>query len=311
VIREVAARLPGDVPSSETNDGVMDQSTDHKKRPRVAVAIPCYNEGPALRQLFADWRAALPEADLILFDNNSTDDSARIALDLGVRVVPVSRQGKGFVVRALFAELADRDAVVMADGDGTYPASEVRTLLDPILAGQADMTVGARVPDASLGAMSPVRSLGNVLIRFAFLVLMGISGGDLLSGYRVFGPRFLRSVRLKSHGFEIETELACIALAGGFKVIEKQVPYLPRAAGTASKLNAVRDGLRILKMMARQSLRLKPWRIGGLMFVLLVGLAWFFGSGILWITAGTLLGVMLAMPRPQQAPFVPLDDPAN
>lgn len=278
----------------------MESSSDHKKRHRVTVAIPCYNEAPALPQVIAEWRKALPEADLLLFDNNSTDDSARVARDLGVRVVPVSRQGKGYVVRAMFTELADRDAVVMADGDGTYPASEAPALLEPVLNGQADMAVGSRVPDASLGAMSPVRSLGNFLIRVAFYLLMGISGGDLLSGYRVFGPRFLRSVRLKSNGFEIETELACRALAGGFRVIEKPVPYLPRAEGTVSKLNAVKDGLRILKMMTRQSLRLKPWRLGGAIFVAMVLAAWLTGSGILWLTAGTLLGAILALARPQR-----------
>jgi len=278
----------------------MESSSDHQKRWRVAVAIPCYNEAPALPQVFDDWRNALPEADLILFDNNSTDGSAQVARDHGVRVVPVSRQGKGYVVRAMFAELGDRDAVVMADGDGTYPASEAPGLLEPVLAGQADMAVGARVPDVSLGAMSPVRSLGNVLLRLAFFLLMGFSGGDLLSGYRVFGPRFLRSVRLKSNGFEIETELACRSLAGGFRVIEKPVPYLPRAAGTASKLNAVRDGLRILKMMTRQSLRLKPWRLGGALVAMLILLAWVSGSGLLWLTAGTLLGAILALTRPQR-----------
>jgi glycosyltransferase involved in cell wall biosynthesis len=288
----------------------MDHSPDELKRWRVAVAIPCYNEGPALTQVIEDWRAALPDADLVLFDNNSTDDSAIVAQNLGVRVVPVSRQGKGFVVRAMFAEFADRDALVMADGDGTYPASEVSRLLEPVLSGKADMTVGARVPDVSLGAMSPVRSLGNVLIRSAFYLLMGISGGDLLSGYRVFGPRFLNSVRLKSKGFEIETELACRALAGGFVVVEKPVPYLPRAAGTASKLNAFRDGMRILKMMTRQSMELKPWRLGGLLFAVLVLLAWLTRSGILWITAGTLLGAMLALRRTKATRNPVMDDPS-
>lgn len=287
----------------------MEPSSDHRKRWRVAVAIPCYNEAPALPGVFAEWRKALPEADLILFDNNSSDGSAQVARDHSVRVVPVSRQGKGFVVRAMFAELGDRDALVMADGDGTYPAAAAPELLEPVLAGQADMVVGARVPDASLGAMSPVRKVGNLLLRMAFWLFMGISGGDLLSGYRVFGPRFLRSVRLKSNGFEIETELACRALAGGFRVIEKPVPYLPRAEGTASKLNAVRDGLRILRMMARQSLRLKPWRLGGMLVLVLVLLAWATGSGLLWLTAGTLLGTILAMARPQQETKPSSNDP--
>lgn len=277
-----------------------------ESRFRVAVAIPCYNEAPALPHVISEWRAALPDAELLIFDNNSTDGSAEVARSQGVRVIPVSRQGKGFVVRAMIAELADRDAVVMADGDGTYPADAVGGLLQPVLEGKADLTVGARVPVAELGAMSPVRRLGNFLIRTAFKVLMGISGGDLLSGYRVFGPKFLRNAKLRSKGFEIETEIACLALAGGYRVEERQVRYLPRVAGTASKLRAVSDGLRIMKMMTRQSLRLKPWRIGGCVVVLVVFLAWSTGSGLLWITSGVLVGGLLVLMKRSDA-----DCPSN
>jgi glycosyltransferase involved in cell wall biosynthesis len=259
------------------------------------VALPCFNEAPALPQVIGDWRAALPDAEILVFDNNSTDGSGDVARGLGARVVPVSRQGKGFVVRAMFAELADRDAVVMADGDGTYPADVVGDLLGPVLAGEADLSVGARVPVAELGAMSPVRSLGNLLIRSAFAVLMGISGGDLLSGYRVFGSKFLRNAKLKSKGFEIETEITCQSLAGGYRVVERPVRYLPRAAGTASKLRAVQDGLRIMKMMTRQSLQLKPWRICGCLIGLVVLMAWLSGSGLLWIVAGVATGGVMAM----------------
>ena len=239
----------------------------------------------------------MPEAEILVFDNNSTDGSGQIAQSLGVRVVSVTRQGKGFVVRAMFAELIDRDAVVMADGDGTYPANAVHKLLEPVLSGQADMTVGARVPVAEMGAMSPIRGVGNILIRTAFAVVMGISGGDLLSGYRVFGPKFLKEVKLKSKGFEIETEIVCQALAGGYRVVESPVSYLPRVAGTESKLRAVRDGLRILKMMTIQSLRLKPWRIPSALVVLIVALAIVTGSGLLWILAGTAIGVLTVVNR--------------
>lgn len=267
------------------------------KRHRIAVALPCFNEAPALPIVIADWQKALPAADIIVFDNNSTDGSGDIARKLGVRVIPVTRQGKGYVVRSIFAELADRDVVIMTDADGTYPASAAPALIEPILAGEADMTVGARVPAADLGAMSPVRGLGNVLIRFAFGLLIGLSSGDLLSGYRLFGPRFLKGVRLKSHGFEIETEIACKAIGGGFRVVEKPVIYLPRVAGTSSKLRAVRDGLRILKMMIHMSLQLKPWRICGTIVVLIALLALLTNSGILWVVAGTSLGLLLVLAR--------------
>ena len=266
---------------------------------KVAVALPCFNEAPALPQVINEWRKALPEAEILVFDNNSTDGSGAIAEGLGVRVVPVTRQGKGFVVRTMFTELSDYDAVIMADGDGTYPASAVYPLLEPVLNGQADMSVGARVPVAEMGAMSPVRGFGNHLIRAAFVVVMGISGGDMLSGYRVFGPKFLKGVRLKSKGFEIETEIVCQALAGGYKVLEKPVAYLPRVAGTESKLRAVRDGLRIFKMMFVQSLQLKPWRIPGVVIGLVVALALLTGSGLLWIAAGTAIGALMVLNRKQ------------
>jgi glycosyltransferase involved in cell wall biosynthesis len=133
--------------------------------PSIAVAIPCYNEAAAVATVVAQWRAALPGAEIVVFDNNSTDGTGAIARGLGVRVVPVPEQGKGHAVRAAFAELADRRAVVLVDGDGTYPAEAVGALLAPILDGSAEMTVGARRPVEEAGAMTAVRGLGNVLIR--------------------------------------------------------------------------------------------------------------------------------------------------
>lgn len=235
------------------------QTTDPS--PRVAVAIPCFNEAAAIETVVARWREALPGAEILVFDNNSTDGTGPLAVAAGARVVPVPDQGKGFAVRAIFAELADRDAVVLVDGDGTYPADAVGLLLTPVLEGRADMTVGARRPVDAPGAMTPVRGLGNHLIRAAFRLLIGRGTGDLLSGYRVFSRRFLEVVRLRSEGFEIETELASEAVARGMRVVEAPIPYHPRIAGTASKLRAFRDGLRILSMILAQGARLRPWRL--------------------------------------------------
>lgn len=226
----------------------------------MAVAIPCFNEAAAIAAVIAEWRAALPEAEVVVFDNNSTDGTGAIARGLGVRVVEVPEQGKGHVVRASFAALADRDAVILVDGDGTYPASEARALLAPILDGSADMTIGARRPVAEAGAMTPVRSLGNLLIRAAFFVLIGRGPSDLLSGYRAFNRRFREAVVPRSRGFEIESELASEAVAHRLRTVEVPVPYRPRIAGSSSKLQAFRDGLRIVAMILRQSLRLRPWR---------------------------------------------------
>ncbi len=163
--------------------------------------------------------------------------------------------------------------MVLVDGDGTYPAEAIGPLLAPVLDGTADMAVGARRPVAGAGAMSPVRAAGNVLIRLAFRVLIGAPPGDLLSGYRVFGRRFRLAVTPRSRGFEIEAELASEAVARRLRVVEVPVSYHPRAAGTTSKLRAVRDGLRILATIAAQGLRLRPWRSLGLLLLAAGGLA--------------------------------------
>lgn len=226
----------------------------------IAVAIPCYNEAAAIAAVVASWREHLPEAEVVVFDNNSNDGTGDLARSLGVRVVPVPDQGKGHAVLAIFRDLRDRDAVILVDGDGTYPASESRRLLAPILDGSADMTVGARRPIAEAGAMSPVRGLGNVLIRTLFRILIGRGPGDLLSGYRAFSRAFLAAVTLRSSGFEIETELTGEAVARGLRTAEVPVPYHPRIAGTESKLRAFRDGRRIAITIAVLAIRLRPWR---------------------------------------------------
>ena len=245
---------------------------------KIAVAIPCYNEAPAIGQVISDWSEALPSAEIVVFDNNSNDGTTDAARAAGAQVVPVPEQGKGHVVRAIFATLSDRDAVILIDGDGTYPASAIHGLLQPVLNGQVDMAVGARRPVQGAGAMSPVRGLGNVLIRAAFRVLIGRGPGDLLSGYRVFSRHFRESVHLRSSGFEIETELAGEAVARNLKTLEIPVPYYPRIAGTASKLNAFRDGSRILWTILSLGLRLRPWRILLLIFILLAVLAVLFAG---------------------------------
>jgi glycosyltransferase involved in cell wall biosynthesis len=260
----------------------------------IAVAIPCYNEAAAVEAVVSAWRSSLPEAEIVLFDNNSTDGTGAIARGLGVRVVDVPEQGKGCAVQAIFRTLADRPAVILVDGDGTYPADHVRGLLDPVLKGEADMAVGARRPVDSPGAMSPIRGLGNLLIPAAFRVLIGPGNSDLLSGYRVFSPRFLREVHLRSTGFEIETELASEAVARGMRVVEVAVPYHPRIAGTASKLKAFRDGRRILGMIVRQSVRLRPWRPLGLIGLVLLGVSLLAGSQTVLIAAGTVLVAAMA-----------------
>jgi glycosyltransferase involved in cell wall biosynthesis len=228
---------------------------------RIAVAIPCYNEAAAVATVVASFRAALPEAEVIVFDNNSTDGTGDIARGLGVRVVGVPKQGKGHAVRTAFATLAGCDVILLTDGDGTYPAGAAPLLVAPILEGTAEMTVGARQPLPGAGAMTITRGLGNRLIRAAFHLLIGPGNTDLLSGYRAFSRRFRDEVQLRSSGFEIETELAGEAAARGLRVLEVSVPYHPRIAGTTSKLRAFRDGRRILATIIKLGIRLRPLRL--------------------------------------------------
>jgi glycosyltransferase involved in cell wall biosynthesis len=231
--------------------------------PRVAVAIPCYNEAAAIREVVERWRRVLPEAEIVVFDNNSADDTAIEARMAGARVETVPAQGKGHVVRAVFDRLKDRPAVILTDGDGTYPPELGPALLSPVLAGLCEMTVGRRLPIAVGGAagMAPIRRFGNRFLQAMFRTLHGRAPGDILSGYRVISPRMLREVEPRARGFEIETELTAEAVARGYRVAEIDVPYYPRTAGTTSKLRAGRDGLRIAVTMLVLAARLRPLRI--------------------------------------------------
>lgn len=201
----------------------------------------------------------LPQAEIVVFNNNSTDGTGEIARGVGVRVIDVAEQGKGHVVRAAFRALGDFDIVVLTDGDGTYPAESVSLLVGPLQVDAADMAVGARRPVPGTGAMSPIRGIGNLLIRVAFRTFIGRGTTDLLSGYRTFNRRFREAVQLRSTGFEIEAELASEAIVR-LRVVEIGIPYYTRISGTESKLRAFRDGRRILVMILFQSLRLRPIR---------------------------------------------------
>jgi glycosyltransferase involved in cell wall biosynthesis len=241
----------------------MTEAGSYSPPPDVAVAIPCYNEAVTIEKVVNDFRAALPEASIHVFDNNSGDNSAVLAERAGAVVHKVRKQGKGYVLQAIFDAIS-ADALVLVDGDDTYSAEDVHDLLPPILQGDADMVVGDRLPATSGESMRRHRRLGNILIVASVNMMFGTSYQDILSGYRVFSRNFVETVPLLTPGFEIETEMTLQALEEGLVVVEIPVSYRRRPAESFSKLNAWRDGYKIMMTAAMLLRDRNPLRLFGL-----------------------------------------------
>ncbi|OYY90344.1 MAG: glycosyl transferase [Sphingomonas sp. 28-66-16] len=213
--------------------------------PRIAVVLPCYNEEAAIAQTIAGFRAALPGAAIYVYDNNSRDRTMDVARAAGAVVRSERMQGKGNVVRRMFADV-DADIYVMADGDATYDAASAPALVARLIAEQLDMVVGARTSQAD-AAYRAGHQFGNALLTGMLTQLFGRSFTDILSGYRVFSRRFVKSFPVLSGGFEIETEISVHALELRMPVAEIATPYFARPEGSVSKLNTYGDGFRILR----------------------------------------------------------------
>ncbi|UCU98662.1 glycosyltransferase family 2 protein [Acidovorax radicis] len=239
-------------------------STTTQPTPTIAVIIPCYNEELAIKQVLLAFRASLPHAHLYVFDNNSTDGTAETASANGATVIHVPLRGKGNVVRRMFADV-EADVYVMVDGDATYHAPSARKLIDALIERRLDMVVGARVEPDSEPALSyrPGHRLGNKLLTGCVQMIFGGSFRDMLSGYRVFSRRYVKSFPAQSHGFEIETELNVHALELRMPCAEIDTPYGARPEGSSSKLSTYRDGWRILKTIGRLVLSEKPLQFFG------------------------------------------------
>lgn len=210
----------------------------------IAVMIPCYNEARSVARVIDDFRAALPQARIYVYDNNSSDGTVEVARAAGAIVRREQHQGKGNVVRRMFTDI-DADIYVLVDGDATYDAPSVRPMIAHLLAERLDMVVAVRVDDGA-GAYRRGHRAGNRLLTGFVAHVFGKSFTDMLSGYRVFTRRFVKSFPGLSGGFEIETELTVHALELGLPVGEWPTRYYARPAGSQSKLHTWRDGLRIL-----------------------------------------------------------------
>lgn len=211
---------------------------------RVAVLLPCYNEQEGIGKVVRDFRQALPEAMVYVYDNNSRDETRARAAAAGAVVRSESQQGKGFVVRRMFADV-EADVYVLVDGDDTYHAPSAPLLVERLLADQLDMVVGRRVTEIEQ-AYRPGHRLGNRLLTGVVARVFGDRFKDILSGYRVFSRRFVKSFPALTKEFEIETELTVHALELDMPIAEVDTPYKERPAGSVSKLRTYRDGVRIL-----------------------------------------------------------------
>ena len=210
----------------------------------VAVLVPCYNEERAIAKVVADFRAALPAATVYVYDNNSTDGTAEAAKRAGAVVRRETHQGKGHVVRRMFNDI-EADIYVLVDGDATYDAASAPAMVDKLAADRLDMVVATRI-DHQEAAYRPGHRTGNWLLTAFVAHVFGRAFTDILSGYRVFSRRFVKSFPILSGGFEIETELTVHALELELPVSELTTPYYSRPPGSASKLSTWHDGFRIL-----------------------------------------------------------------
>jgi glycosyltransferase involved in cell wall biosynthesis len=229
--------------------------------PRIAVLLPCYNEEAAIAGTVSAFRAALPFADIYVYDNNSTDRTVEMAEAAGAMVRREPFQGKGNVVRRMFADI-DADVYVMADGDMTYDPTAAPHLVERLVDGQLDMVVGSRVETAQ-AAYRRGHRLGNRVFNIITGTLFGSHFTDIFSGYRVFSRRFVKSFPASSVGFEIESELTVHALDLKLRTAEVPLPYGKRPANSVSKLNTYRDGIRILWMLIDMYRMVSPLRFYG------------------------------------------------
>ena len=246
---------------------------------RIAVLIPCLDEALTIAKVVDDFRGELPDADVWVIDNGSTDRTAEIAAVHGACVLTESRRGKGFAMRAAFRRI-DADVYVMVDGDDTYPAEAVHALLEPILAGHADMAVGSRTMQGSLSDFRRLNRLANAFYPFVIRLLVHVRLTDVLSGLRAMTREFVEGVPIAAQGFEIEVELTLKAAERHFRIVEVPIHLRPRPEGSFSKVSRVGDGSRVL------------WTIV-LLFRDYRPMAFFGGLGLLLMVLGLIPGIVV------------------
>lgn len=242
---------------------------------KIAVLIPCYNESQSIGNVVKDFKKAIPEADIYVFDNNSTDNTDKIAQELGAIVKYEYRQGKGNVVRSMFRKI-EADCYIMVDGDNTYPAENAREMCNLICNHKADMVIGDRLSSTYFTENKrPFHNFGNELVRkfINFLWHPKSKILDVMTGYRAFSYEFVKSFPVISKGFEIETEMTIHALDNNFTIQSIPIQYRDREEGSVSKLNTFSDGYKVIKTIIRLYIEYKPLLFFSFIFALLLFLS--------------------------------------
>lgn len=243
---------------------------------KIAVLIPCYNESKTIEKVIKDYKEALPEADIYVYDNNSTDGTDEIAKNAGAIVRYEYRQGKGNVIRSMFRQI-EADCYLMVDGDDTYPAENAREMCDLVLEGKADMVIGDRLSSTYFTENKrPFHNFGNKIVRLLINKLFNNKIKDIMTGYRAFSYEFVKMYPVLSKGFEIETEMTIHAVDKNFMLKEIPVAYRDRPEGSVSKLNTYKDGFKVLKMIATLFKEYKPFFFFNIVAILLAILSLIF-----------------------------------
>ena len=218
---------------------------------KIAVLIPCYNESQTIAKVVKDYREALPEATIYVYDNNSSDHTDEIAREAGAVVRYEYQQGKGNVIRSMFRDI-DAECYVMTDGDDTYPAEDARKLADQILQGKADMVIGDRLSSTYFQENKrPFHNFGNRLVRGSINGLFGAHVTDIMTGYRAFNFTFVKTYPVLSRGFEVETKMTIHSLNNNLRLFEMPIQYRDRPEGSVSKLDTVGDGIKVMSTIFR------------------------------------------------------------
>ena len=258
---------------------------------RTAVLIPCYNEALTISEVVSDFKKTMPDADIYVYDNNSTDDTVKLAEEAGAIIRHEYRQGKGNVVRTMFREI-DADCYIMVDGDNTYPASFGPVLEKSVLEGKADMAIGDRLSSTYFSENKrPFHNFGNVLVRNMINTLYKSHVNDIMTGARAFSREFVKSFAVMSKGFEIETEMTIFALDNNFKLVEVPIEYKDRPKGSVSKLNTYSDGFKVIGTifsLFRDTNPMKFFGLIGLIF-LIIGTCFFIPIVIDFCETGLVL----------------------